>query len=107
MRLGPPVKRFLDDNGVQVAVGNPYFDETLKMVVMPVGGSSLDTGERAGRAYVVPTRQNVVTIGIYCRPEAARRVFAEVERSLATLQLTDAARIPENWVEELKSLLKR
>ncbi len=106
MRLSPQAKKYFDDRGVQVGFGEPYFDEQLKMVIVPVGGGTVQEGKRVGRTYLIPTRRSLVSIGVYCRPESAKRVFAEVERSMVTLQITEAERIPENWGEELKSLLR-
>jgi hypothetical protein len=103
----PPLRKLLDEREVEASTGRAYFDETLKMVVVPIEVNSAVHGKCIGRTFEVPTRHNLVTISVVGQARDAHALFGEVERALLTLKLTEREKISADWIEDLKSLLGR
>ena len=89
----------------EAALGDPYLDEKLRMVVVASSGTGED-GPFVTRTYTIPTRTNLVNIYTYCRMASASNVIPEIEGALLSIKIDDSLKLPERWVEDLKSLMR-
>ena len=92
-------------NSRDAALGDPYLDEKLRMVVVASGGIG-DEGPFTTRTYTIPTRTNLVNIYAYCKAASTTNVIPELESSLLSIKIDDPLKLPERWVEDLKSLMR-
>jgi hypothetical protein len=90
----------------EAALGDPYLDEKLKVVVAASIGTGED-GPFTTRTYTVPTKTNLVNIYAYCKVGSATNVIPEVENALLSLKLDEPLKLPERWVDDLKSLMRQ
>ena len=89
----------------EAALGDPYLDEKLRVVV----AASVGTGEEGPfttRTYTVPTKTNLVNIYAYCKVASATTVIPELESALLSLKIDEPLKLPDKWVEDLKSLMR-
>jgi hypothetical protein len=84
------------ETGLQANLKKPYLDPKLKIVVLPLDGQVGTNGVSfVGRGYIIPTKGNVVSINLYCRPEVATQIFAEVEQVLPQLVIAQNVKLPD------------
>jgi hypothetical protein len=89
----------------EAALGDPYLDEKLKMIVVAASGIG-ENGPFTTRTYTLPTKTELVTIYAYCRTAAATNVIPELESALLSIKLDEPLKLPDRWVEDLKWLMR-
>jgi hypothetical protein len=92
-------------NSREAAMGDPYLDEKLKMIVVASSGTG-EEGPFFTRTYTLPTRTNLVNIYTYFKAAAFTNVVPELETAWLSLKIDDSLRLPDRWVTDLRSLMR-
>jgi hypothetical protein len=92
-------------NSLEAAMGDPYLDEKLKMIVVASGGTGED-GPYYTRTYTLPTRTDLVNIYTYFKASAFTNVVPELETAWLWLKMEDSLKLPDRWVTDLRSLMR-
>jgi len=87
--------------------GETWLNESIPAIVVN-GAAPVTTALNATvtivRAYEIVTDQNLIGVNVYCRSDNGKLIYDEIEHILSTMILSDEARPPGNWVEEIKKL---
>ena len=92
-------------NSREAAMGDPYLDEKLKMIVVASSGTGED-GPFFTRTYTLPTRTNLVNIFTYFKAAAFTNVVPELETAWLWLKIDDSLKLPDRWVTDLRLLMR-